>query len=84
MSTRTFGTYGGRYVHPGWAGGFIYDRPGDGLPPLPAYRLPGGGWVVNRPGDGGDQCCEPEEARARADGLGMNDPAVYVPLAPGF
>src|SRR4051812_8165979 len=23
-------------------GGFIYNRPGDGLPPLPAHRVPGG------------------------------------------
>src|SRR4051794_21376222 len=53
------GGYGGyRWVNGGWYtwptryGGYLYNRPGDGLPPLPAYRTPGGGWVVNRLGDG--------------------------------
>lgn len=47
--------WGGGYrpgpYRPGYGGGFIYNRPGDGLPPLPARRVPGG-IVVNRPGDG--------------------------------
>ena len=50
--------YGYGSYRPGWGGGYrpgyggvIYNRPGDGLPPLPGHRVPGG-VVVNRPGDG--------------------------------
>ncbi|SIO31929.1 hypothetical protein SAMN05444166_3752 [Singulisphaera sp. GP187] len=59
------GGYGGGYRggYGGYRGGSIYNRPGDGLPPLynrrgdglpplPVYRTPGGGLVANRPGDG--------------------------------
>jgi len=43
--------YGGVYRPGGYNGGFIYNRPGDGLPPMPGHRVPGGVFV-NRPGDG--------------------------------
>ncbi|WP_435016070.1 hypothetical protein TA3x_003630 [Tundrisphaera sp. TA3] len=40
------------YNRPGDGRPPVYNRPGDGLPPLPAQRLPNGQYLVNQPGDG--------------------------------